>query len=79
MKETTNGNKGTNDEEAVRHLIEALRIPITHKAVIRIGNLEKLKRKPVRVILHCKKDKERVIKNLVNLKNKPEYKRRKCH
>ena len=32
MKETAKCNKSTKDEEDVRHLIEALRIPITHKA-----------------------------------------------
>ena len=63
-----------NDEVAVYKLMQAIRVPVSCKAPIRIGKGETNKIRPMKVIFNNKEDKERVMNNLANLKNQSAYK-----
>ena len=63
-----------NDVVAVYKLLQAIRVPVSSKASIRIRKGETNKIRPMKVIFKNKEDKERVMNNLANLKNQSTYK-----
>ena len=62
-----------NDEVAVCNLLQAIQVRVSFNAAIRIGKAETHKIRPMKVIFKSIEDKERVMNNLVNLKNQLMY------
>ena len=74
MKESVLDNHLVKDERAISELIQAIGIPIGYKEVRRIGKQDSGKKRPIKVVLSCKEDKDRLLRNLVNLKDQHQYK-----
>ena len=57
------------DETYVREFIEAGGIQTTCKVIVRIGNVDSTKRRPIELVMNSEEGKDKIMKNLKNLKD----------
>ena len=62
------------DEEFVANFIGAVRIATSFKSVVRIGKADPTKNRPIKVVLKCEEDKEKIMANLASLKDQEAFK-----
>ena len=62
------------DEEFFSSLRESIGVDVTVKSISRIGKLDRCKKRPIKVVLQSEVDKNKIMQNLKNLKDKAEYK-----
>ena len=62
------------DEDFFTSLRETIGVGVTVKSLSRIGRLDRSKNRPIKVVLQSEEDKNKIMENLRNLKDKAEYK-----
>ena len=62
------------DEEYIKNFIGAVRVAAQIKLVMRIGKVDQLKKRPIKVVLNNEEDKDKIMDSLRNLKDNDDYK-----
>ena len=62
------------DELFVNTFIDTIKVAAKFKSVLRLGKPDPIKKRPIMVIFHSEQEKEKIMRNLGNLKDNEKYK-----